>query len=86
VCQLTYGNFQSVSGKDELEEFPVHHTGAGASPFTAALPFSWLLYDRVRSTIEQARNSGNSGSESWTCAIHTLLPLKKGNNLLHLAG
>ncbi|XP_070190023.1 E3 ubiquitin-protein ligase rnf213-alpha-like [Littorina saxatilis] len=56
VCQLNYKQLLSVSGKDELDEFTVRHTGAAALPFSACLPFSWLLWDLVVSTICEAKN------------------------------
>ena len=56
VCQLNYRHLRSMSNKDELEEFTVHHTGAGAVPFSACLPFSWLLWDQVDSTISGAKD------------------------------
>ena len=56
VCQLNYRHLCSMSNKDELEEFTVHHTGAGAVPFSACLPFSWLLWDQVDSTISGAKD------------------------------
>lgn len=58
VCQMTYRQLRSVSDKEELEEFTVHHTGAsGSPPFTAQLPFSWLLHDLVTEAITGARNT-----------------------------
>ncbi|KAK7107714.1 hypothetical protein V1264_015588 [Littorina saxatilis] len=56
VCQLNYKQLLSVSGKDELDEFTVRHTGAAALPFSACLPFSWLLWDLVDSAICGAKN------------------------------
>ena len=56
VCQLNYKHLRSMSDKDELDEFTVHHTGAGALPFSACLPFSWLLWELVDSAISGAKN------------------------------
>lgn len=57
VCQLNYKHLRSVSDKDELDEFTVHHTGAGALPFSARLPFSWLLWELVDSAILGAKDT-----------------------------
>ena len=46
-----------MSDKDELDEFTVHHTGASALPFSACLPFSWLLWELVDSAISGAKNA-----------------------------
>jgi hypothetical protein len=61
MSHVTYGTLRSASGKEELEEFTVHHTGAGAFTFTAALPFSWLLYDLLHDTIAQSRSDHSKG-------------------------
>ena len=57
VCQLNYRHLRSMSNKDELEEFTVHHTGASAVPFSAHLPFSWLLWDLVDNAISGAKKA-----------------------------
>ena len=56
VCQLSYRNLRSMSNKEELDEFTVHHTGAGSHLFSARLPFSWLLYEVTETAITGAKN------------------------------
>ena len=56
VCQLSYRNLRSMSDKEELDEFTVHHSGAGSHLFSARLPFSWLLYEVVETAISGAKN------------------------------
>ncbi|XP_070188878.1 E3 ubiquitin-protein ligase rnf213-alpha-like [Littorina saxatilis] len=55
VCQLNYKQLMSLSEKDELDEFTVRHTGAASLPFSACLPFSWLLWELVDSAICEAK-------------------------------
>ncbi|KAL8623379.1 hypothetical protein ACOMHN_065913 [Nucella lapillus] len=55
ACQVTYQQLCSMSKKEELEEFTVHHTGAGAAPIFARLPFSWLLGELVDTAISGAK-------------------------------
>ncbi|KAK7494871.1 hypothetical protein BaRGS_00013998, partial [Batillaria attramentaria] len=85
VCQLTYRNMRSVSDKEELDEFSVHNTGAGAVPFTCRLPFSWLVYEHVDSAITGARTTqgdllSTAGSVVETSALGKCLKAAVGDS------
>lgn len=59
IFRLTYAHLLSMSGREELDEFTVQRTSAGDSPFSARLPFSWLVYELVEGATSELR--GNEG-------------------------
>ncbi|KAL8581506.1 hypothetical protein ACOMHN_042899 [Nucella lapillus] len=58
MCEIRYQDLRSLSDKDELSEFTVRHVRASSLPFSASLPFSWLLWEFVEKAIAGARSVG----------------------------
>ncbi|XP_041354588.1 E3 ubiquitin-protein ligase RNF213-like [Gigantopelta aegis] len=63
ACQLHYKDLLSPETRQELGEIIPYNTGVHGIPFTAELPFSWLLQQLIESALTNAENSRLQESE-----------------------
>ncbi|XP_041354620.1 E3 ubiquitin-protein ligase rnf213-alpha-like [Gigantopelta aegis] len=63
VCQLHYKDLLSPETHQELGEIIPYNTGVHGMPFTAELPFSWLLQQLIENALANAEYSHLQESE-----------------------
>ncbi|XP_041350668.1 E3 ubiquitin-protein ligase rnf213-alpha-like [Gigantopelta aegis] len=66
ACQLHYKDLLSPETHQELGEIIPYNTGVHGMPFTAELPFSWLLQQLIENALTNAEYSHLQESEETT--------------------